>query len=58
MCAYLDCVLNIVIKVPEGTDILHRASYDGQIEVVRLLLGKGTDPNVQGATFAVSRLHD
>lgn len=52
------CVLNIVLEVPEGIDILCQASNAGQIEVVRLLLEKGTDPNIKGASFAISKMYN
>jgi ankyrin repeat protein len=37
---------------------LQAVSYQGHLEIVMLLLDKGADPNVQGATSAILRMYD
>jgi ankyrin repeat protein len=37
---------------------LQAASYRGKLEIVALLLEKGTNPNVQGARFVILRMCD
>jgi hypothetical protein len=32
------------------------ASYSGNLEVVKLPLGKGADPNAQGTSFVIPRI--
>ncbi|KAJ7900863.1 ankyrin repeat-containing domain protein [Mycena leptocephala] len=41
-------------KIPEDTDILRQAIYAGEIEVVRLLLEKGADPNFRGGEYGTA----
>jgi ankyrin repeat protein len=36
--------------------VLQAASHQGQFKIVKLLLEKGVDPNVQGAIFAIPRM--
>lgn len=57
------CYSFIFSSIPKGETALHVSSSKGQEQVVRLLLGKGANPNAQtlediSATMDALRVHD
>jgi ankyrin repeat protein len=42
----------------KGGTVLQTASFQGDLEIVTLLLEKGVDPNVEGASSAMTEVSD
>jgi len=54
----VDCGVDPNIQDNSGWTPLHRAAFDGRLEIVKFLLEHGADPNIQDNYHGNTPLHD